>query len=177
MDAVTAGYCKDWMNGCCRYCAAAAAVGCMSHRSAALRTLRMHCVCGVQSCCTCTWQRLCFCAERTLRRLHVVVSQVVPGPDHHMLVLDYDIITPPNLQPKMLLLNAVDCSGLTDDVRLLQLLLQHGVREQQIERHRLDLEVSNDRGETALLAAVRKGRAEVGLGHMLFGALSCGPGL
>ncbi|WIA19922.1 hypothetical protein OEZ85_005812 [Tetradesmus obliquus] len=88
-------------------------------------------------------------------------AEVVPGPDHHMFVLDNDIITPPNLQPKMLLLNAVDCSGLTDDVRLLQLLLQHGVREQQIERHRLDLEVSNDRGETALLAAVRKGRAEM----------------
>ncbi|WIA40215.1 hypothetical protein OEZ86_013600 [Tetradesmus obliquus] len=88
-------------------------------------------------------------------------AEVVPGPDHHMLVLDNDIITPPNLQPKMLLLNAVDCSGLTDDVRLLQLLLQHGVREQQIERHRLDLEVYNDRGETALLAAVRKGRAKM----------------
>lgn len=84
--------------------------------------------------------------------------QVGPGPKYNQLMaFSTPPDTPPgNLLPPALLLNAVECSGLRGAALLLQLLLQRGLE-------RLYLERVNDLGETPLLAAIRKGDAEVGV--------------
>jgi hypothetical protein len=92
-------------------------------------------LCCVFLCCACVFP-YAQQAQSIAKRLCFAVLQVMPGPDR-------------------LLLNAIECSGRQDDVRLMELLLQRGLGQG------LRLELVNERGETALHAAVRNGNAKV----------------
>jgi ankyrin repeat protein len=82
--------------------------------------------------------------------------QVVPGPDHFKHFKE-PVPTPAVLLPEQLLLNAIQCErGTQHKARLVELLLQH-----KGDGQGLDLEQVNERGETALHAAVRLGDAQV----------------
>jgi hypothetical protein len=72
--------------------------------------------------------------------------------------------TPALLVPQLLLLNAIECSGMPKDVRLVELLLQCGLSRG------LGLEHVNKHGETALHAAVRKGNVKVSVRAATVGA-------
>jgi hypothetical protein len=91
---------------------------------------------------------------------------VVPGPGHYKQFKE-PIATPAVLLPEQLLLNAIQGQrGIQDRARLVRLLLQNGAGQ--------DLEEVNERGETALHAAVRVADAEVRFGLLLCGLASCG---
>jgi ankyrin repeat protein len=90
--------------------------------------------------------------------------QVVPGPERHCSQKQSPpTATPaaPWAAPDHLLLNAVECNGRQDAVQLVELLLQRGLNQG------LNLEQVNQRGETALLAAVRNGNVKVSISGLL----------
>jgi hypothetical protein len=82
------------------------------------------------------------------------------------------VITPLHLAPESLLVNAIECIGLPNGVRLVMLVLQgamlqkqqqHEEAEEAAHNTRVLLEIENRHGETALHAAVRKGDAKVSI--------------
>jgi hypothetical protein len=81
--------------------------------------------------------------------------QMVPSVDHYKHFSKSGYPTKEPMHP-LLLLKAVECSGLPYNVQLVERLLQHPLIKG------LQLGAINERGETALLAAVRAGDAKVG---------------